>query len=162
MVEYISKSQLLEKIRTRHAAFEQLLAPLSESQMTTPGVNGLWSIKDSIAHLNAWQGVALNRLRAAASGKEPTVPQYFTIDDLNERFYQENKARSLPDVMADYRRTHQEIVEAVEALSEDDLNNPHRYSWWEGEPLWPNIAGNTYEHIDEHVGSIQQWLISNR
>ncbi len=162
MVEHISKSQLLEKIRTCQAEFEQLLAPLSETQMTTAGVNGTWSIKDIIAHLNAWQGVALNRLRAAASGKEPMVPQDFTIDDLNERFYQENKARSLPDVVADFRRTHQEIVEAVEALSEDDLNNPHRYSWWEGEPLWPNIAGNTYEHTYEHIDSIQQWLASNR
>jgi hypothetical protein len=119
-------------------------------------------MKDIIAHLNAWQGVALKRLRAAASGKEPQVPQDVDIDDLNQRFYQENKARLLSDVIADFRRTHQEILEAVEILSDDDLNNPHRYSWWEGEPLWPNIAGNTYEHIDEHVGAIQQWLAGNK
>ncbi len=162
MVEQISKSQLFEKIRNRQAEFEELLAPLSETQMITTGVTGAWSIKDIVAHLNAWQSVLLNRLRAAATGGEPTVPQNYNVDDMNERFYQENKARSLPDVMAEFRYNYQKILEAVALLSEDDLNNPHRYSWWDGEPFWPNIAGDTYEHIDEHIVSIQQWLAGNK
>lgn len=162
MVEQISKSQLFEKIRTKQAEFEELLAPLSETQVITTGVNGAWSIKDIVAHINTWQGVLLNRLYAAASGGEPTVPQNYNVDDLNERFYQENKARELPDVMAEFRHNYQKILEAVALLSEDDLNNLHRYSWWDGEPFWSNIAGDTYEHIDEHIDSIRQWLARNK
>jgi hypothetical protein len=163
MQERMSKSQLLEKIRTRQGELEELLAPLSEAQMTTPGVNGAWSMKDTVAHLTAWQKVALDRLRAAASGGEPQTPKIFDVNDMNERYYQENKARSLSDVMADFRRTHQGVVESVEVLSDDDLNKPDRYSWWwEGEPLWPNIVGNTYGHIDEHIDVIQRWLDINK
>jgi hypothetical protein len=63
MPEPIAKAALLDTIQTGYSQFETLLAPLSEEQMTTPTVNGTWSIKDTIAHLTAWQGYLLNQLQ---------------------------------------------------------------------------------------------------
>ncbi len=37
MTEPMTKASLLEKLRTEHEAFEAVLAPLSEAQITTPG-----------------------------------------------------------------------------------------------------------------------------
>lgn len=56
MSETIEKAALLDNIQEGYKEFEALLAPLSEEQMTVPGVSGRWSVKDTIAHIAAWHG----------------------------------------------------------------------------------------------------------
>jgi len=40
-----NKAELLTHIQAEYDCFEALLASLSEEHMTTPGVNGTWSVK---------------------------------------------------------------------------------------------------------------------
>jgi hypothetical protein len=154
----MDKSTLLNNMHTKQAALDALLSSLSEEQMTTPGVNGKWSIKDILAHMVEWQHVLLKRLHAAISGVEPGIAMDHSIDETNEQFYQKNRDRSLADVQADYKRSYHGILEGVEKLSDEDLNDPHRFSWWDGEQFWKSVAGDTYDHIEEHIGSIRDWL----
>jgi len=67
MGEYIGKAALIDNIRTKQTTMEQALEMLSEQQMTTPGVVGMWSIKDVVAHISACERIALARLQAAAT-----------------------------------------------------------------------------------------------
>jgi hypothetical protein len=160
----MDKATLLDKIRTRQAEFEALLATLNTSQLTTPGVNGDWSIKDILAHLVSWQKRTLAYLDAAARQGKPDIECISSdaeMDNLNARFYAGNKSRPLADVMTDFKNTYAQVVAAVEALSADDLIEPNRFTWLNGDPLWEQVAGNTYEHIDEHIGSIQAWLAAS-
>ncbi|HZR42065.1 MAG TPA: ClbS/DfsB family four-helix bundle protein [Ktedonobacteraceae bacterium] len=158
MTEHMDKTQLLNEIRTSYANFEAVLASLSTEQMITPGVNGTWSIKDNIAHLSTWQRVLLNRLEAVHNNTTPSEELYDeeTVDAVNERFYQQDKPRSLDDVLTEFRSLYQQVVEQVQAISDEDLNRP--LSWREGEPIWPTIVGNTNEHYQEHMQIIQNWL----
>src|SRR5437763_1621810 len=165
MTEHMDKAALLDKIRTRQAEFESVLAPLSQAEMITTGVNGEWSIKDVLAHITAWQKRTIIRLEAAAEGREQTMTPVSNEEEmnaLNEQFYQENKARLLSDVLADWRATHLRMLEAVQVLSDEDLNDPYKFAWNGGNALWQNVAGNTYEHIDEHSGPVEQWLARNQ
>ena len=84
------------------------------------------------------------------------------IDRLNEQFYQQNKSRPLPEVLADSRSTYLQIVETVQTMSDADLADPHRFTWMGGNPLWHLVAGDTYEHYQEHIGPMQQWLAKTR
>jgi hypothetical protein len=47
-------------------------------------------------------------------------------------------------------------------MPEDDLMNPDRFAWSQGEPLWEAIAGDTYEHYHEHIAQIQAWLAKSQ
>jgi hypothetical protein len=162
MSEQMNKAGVLDAMRTGYATLEKTLAPLEEAQMTTPGVNEAWSIKDIIAHITAWQYALLDRLHAAARGVTPTsYASELTdedIDNLNEQFYQQSKSRPLAAVLADFRTTYAQIEEAVGSMSEEDLTGPQRFAWAKGVPLWRYVAGDTYEHYLEHITSIQQWL----
>src|SRR5215472_7326695 len=62
----MNKTDVLDAMRSGYNALEKPLAPLDEAQMTTPGVNGTWSIKDNIAHIVTWQHILRDRLHAAA------------------------------------------------------------------------------------------------
>jgi hypothetical protein len=157
MAEQMDKSKLLNEIRTGYSAFEAVLAPLSAKQMTTPGVNGQWSIKDNIAHLNAWQRRLINMLRATREGVDlPDPTPGLTEEEINEMFYQQNKDRPLAEVQAEFHSTYQQVLQSIQGLSNDELNKP--LSWREGRPIWPWVAGNTYEHYQEHAQIIQDWL----
>ena len=157
----MNKAILLDKIRTRHDEFERVLAPLNETQLTTTGVMGGWSIKDILAHITAWQKRTLHRLEAAKRNEKPAhqpVSNEEEMDRVNAQFYQESKNRPLTEVLSDFRTTHAQMLETVQGMSEEDLFDAQKFAWTEGSPLWQNVAGNTYEHIDEHYGPIQQWL----
>jgi hypothetical protein len=162
MSEQMNKAGVLDAMRTGYAALEKTLAPLDEAQMTTPGVNGTWSIKDNVAHIVTWQRILLDRLHAAARDETPTSygsdPTNEDIDRLNEQFYQQSKPLPLAGVLADFHGTYAQIEEAVQSTSEEDLIDPQRFTWAKGVPLWRYVAGDTYEHYLEHITSIQEWL----
>jgi hypothetical protein len=159
MGQQMDKEKLLDEMQKSYAALEALLTPLSEEQMTTPGVNGVWSIKDNLAHIVAWQQHELDRQRAIREGVELPEPwPGLSVDESNERIYQENKARPLADVRAELRTGHQQLIDTVEAMSNEDLNRP--IAWLNGNAPWEYIAGNTYEHYQEHGQIIRDWLAS--
>ena len=88
------------------------------------------------------------------------MPGLSTEDEINERFYQQNKDRPLADVLATFRTLYQSVLETVEAMSEETLNAP--FPWRkDGNPIWPLIAGNTYGHYQEHGNIIRSWLSSS-
>jgi|SRR5579872_6474464 len=164
MSEYPGKAALIDNIRASQAKMEQVLAPLSEQQMTTPGVAGAWSIKDVVAHVSAWKRVFLARLQAMAKNTTPVFSwapggPTFTeldedddnIDNVNNEFYQHNKDRSLQDVLAEFHTLNGQIVDAIQQLSYDDWS-----AWAKGQQLDEYVG--TPDHTEEHLEGIQAWL----
>ena|SRR5579859_1553601 len=157
MEEHIDKAILLDNMSAAHDALEKTLTPLNEAQMTTPGVNGEWSIKDLLVHLTAWQQRLLAAIRAGEPAISPLDISGEEVNGLNQQFYQENKSRSLNAVLAAFRTASSQLLASVEAMTDEDLIDPQRFSWTGGKPLWQFVAGETYEHILEHIGSIYTW-----
>jgi hypothetical protein len=157
MPESLDKAQELEKMQAGYNAFEALLAPLIETQMTAPDVNDGWSVKDNLAHLSAWHKRVIQLLNATMQGiplPDPTPDM--TTDEVNAQFYQENRGRSLQDVHAEFRVTYQQVCDAVQAISTEDLNKP--LDWLDGRSVGEYIPVNTYEHYQEHTDIIEAWL----
>jgi hypothetical protein len=158
MSETITKTALLDKIQNGYNQFEVLLASLNEEQMTIPAVNDSWTIKDNIAHLTAWQSYLLNQLQGIIDGKKP--PAFMpglSEDEINEGFYEENKEHPLAEVMADFHLSYQRVLADVQSMSEETLNAS--FPWRkDGNAVWGLIAGNTYEHYEEHGNIIRHWL----
>src|SRR6266700_5007098 len=165
MTEQIDKTSILNEMRTNYAALEETLTPLDEAQLTTKGVIPDWSIKDVLAHIASWHHRLLTWLGAAIRNEEPTISGPDNVEDmdaLNAQFYQENKSRPLDEVLADFLTTHQQIMDIVQAMPEDDLMSPQRFAWSQGKPLWHLIAGDTFEHYEEHLAQIQEWLVQSQ
>jgi hypothetical protein len=80
------------------------------------------------------------------------------VDEDNARLIEPYRTQSLQEVLVAIRTAYQQVVAAVEALSETDLFEPCRFPWREGYALWEGIANNTFAHYDEHAGMIAAWL----
>src|SRR5260370_39200685 len=132
MAEQVDKTSMLKEMRTRYAALEEILTTLDKKQYFTEGVIPGWSIKDILAHIASWHHRLLMWLDAAIRNEEPTISGPDSVEEmdaLNAQFYQENKSRPLDEVLTDFRSTHQQIIEIVQAMPEDDLISPHRFAW---------------------------------
>lgn len=162
MSDPTNKAELLARMRKGYADFEALLGPLSDTQLTTPGVNGEWSIKDMLAHLATWQARAAQILEAASRNEKPELDPPIQNDEDMNRFNDErfiaNRSLPLDQAWWDFRASYQRFLRAVEVLSEEDLFNAGRFAWMKGNALGELVAGDSFEHYDEHAPMIEKWL----
>ncbi len=161
MTEQVNKASILTQLSSSYTALEQLLASLDEKDYLRQGVIPGWSIKDIVAHINSWHHRLLTLLNAAIRNEVPSLtgPENVEeLDKLNENFYQENKSLSLNTVLTDFHTSYQHIFDITQAMPEEELINPHKFTWMHGQPIWQSIAGDTYEHYQEHLIQIQEWL----
>jgi hypothetical protein len=162
MEAVLEKAALLDKMEAEYKAFEELLAPLDGWQLTAPSATGEGSVKDVLAHLTAWHSHLLKVLRGAQQGREPAAPIGHLSDEeierLNQRFYEAAKARPLNEVWAAFHATYVQVREAVAALGEEVIGDTRRFPWLHGLALAHYIAGDTFDHYQEHALWIRVWL----
>ena len=140
--------------------FRQLVAPLSEAQMTAPNVQGMWSIKDIVAHVAAWEELMAGWLETVARGETPELPEFdqASLDGLNEQIYLAHRDESLPEVMAAFDGLKAQALASIEAVPEEDLLAPCRLGWMKDDPLWHLVGANTFWHYRPHMEKIEAWL----
>ena len=139
---------------------------MSDSQLTEPGLDGDWSAKDALAHLVFWEGSMLDRIRRAAAGENIERPQRTPeewnsfINQRNAEAYTEARDRSLAEVCAAFATSYQEVLSTLAALTDTQLFAPEGLSANLGYNVGDLIAGDTYEHYQEHGDAIRTWLAS--
>jgi hypothetical protein len=154
----LGKEELLRRIHRSRAALERLVRSLDEVQLKARGPSG-WSTKDHLAHLATWElGIVEllhRRPRFAAMEVEEAVSQGLSEDEINELIYRRRAQRSLQDILDNFYRVHQEMLKVLEAMDDEALLAPYDAYLPEGQtgpqaPVLGWVAGNTYEHFDEH------------
>jgi len=154
------REELIATLESAKAEVEALLAEAGEARLTISGVTGEWSIKDLLAHLTFWEERVVAWAEGIRQGRVPTpsgLSKDQTEDQENATIYEANRDRSLPDVLEGWRRTHREVIEHIRSMSEEELFQ--RKIEWLGEvPFAGALAGNSYEHQQEHAAQIRGWL----
>jgi hypothetical protein len=121
---------------------------------------GEWTFKDLAAHLLGWRERAIDRLEAAAEGRQEPPPRWpadMEDDDLiNDWVQASQRDRSTQDVLDDVDRSYVRLAAAVAALPEDVVRDPGAFEWLGGESL---AETDLFGHLhDEHLPSIRAWL----
>lgn len=166
----VSKKQLLAEMQSEHAAWLALLDEIGEENMTQPEVAGGWSIKDIVAHITGWRRRTVLRFQAALDPTIEMVPPWPAelggldenddVDDINAWIYKTSQDLPLADVLNESREVFQQLVVAASALSEEQLNDPRRFPWLEGQRLTGAlIFGHFHE---EHEPDMRAWLAKVR
>ncbi len=155
----MSKSELITDLQAARARLLDAIDGLGDDVMLRPGVVGIWSVKDTLGHLVAWEAelvTALSRLDQYKR-KPPQIVEIEDIDEWNDEQYHVNARRSLAAVLDDFHGVHKHLVQAIEALDDNTLDDNRRFPWMEGEPLSYLVLENATWHEEEHAESIEQW-----
>lgn len=154
-----TKDELLDAINRQRRILEDVVAGLSREQLTTCGVVDGWTVKDLLAHIVAWERRMVHWVAQYEAGEEPDLPGgWDDIHRLNAESQEENKDRSLDDVLDAFRRSFPKALKVAEAMSEADLLEPGRFPSRGDRPLWILVAANTSWHYQEHREQITAWV----
>lgn len=167
-----TKDEVVERIDRAWHELQATIGAATEDELTRPGPgpglsDGGWSVKDHLAHLAAWERSLLALLtgqdRAAAVGADAGSYRTAGVDSLNEGIYRRTTGLPLAAVLSDLRLGHERLLAALDPLSAAELERPAT----DFEPSDPDapadpvvgwVAGNTYEHYDEHLAAIRALL----
>ena len=153
----MDKTLFISTLRKAREEWEDLLAQVSEEQRLQPGAAGKWSVKDVIAHV-AWgeREIAPVMRTHVLAGSELWN---LSDDERNEIVYQQNRDRSWHEIMNEEQQAYADLLAAAQTLSDEDLNDSHRYKQMPEEWVpWQLYAGNTFNHYQDHMPSIREWL----
>jgi uncharacterized damage-inducible protein DinB len=159
----MNKRDLVGQLQEARAALLRAIDGLSPDAMLRPGVVGLWSVKDVLAHLTAWESelcTALAKLEQAQ-----IVPQIVLIDDIdewNQEHYAEFASRPLDLVLEDFHGVHRMLLRLIDETDERTLTDVRKFRWMEGEPLTYLITENALWHEQEHTEEIAAWRTENQ
>jgi hypothetical protein len=84
-------------------------------------------------------------------------------DAINAHLYRHSKDLPPAAVLSDYRQADQRVLDAIARLTDEDLRRPYSHYQPDEPPYNPSpvigwITGNTYEHVDEHIGWMRTLL----
>jgi len=160
------KTHMLAALREEFDQWENVLASLTETQITTPPKPGELSLKDEIAHLWAWQQRSIARLAAGLNGAEPQMPAWWpdatvtrpdatdaheiTTNRVNALIYETFQDRAWADVYGQWRTAFLHFLDLGEQIPEPALLDASRYGWLNGYSLADVLLGS-YDHHQEHL-----------
>jgi hypothetical protein len=160
----MTKSELLSKLQEKIQQWEAFLAQIGPRRLEQPGVNGLWSMKDMVAHLTGWNRWLVARL-GAAQRSEPEPPPTWPVhlqneEDINAWIYEANRGRSVSEVLGETQQVFQQLLAIIESLPEDvriEVIEPAYYLVWVGDKRFP--IGEFFDHFQEdHEPDVRAWL----
>ena len=134
---------LIDGIRAARAAEHDVLAAIDAGVRDAPATDGDWSPKDVQAHLTAWKGRTVERLRALRVGL--SEPIEVETDEANAVFHAERSGWTWDEVLADADATTDELVAEIQAASDETLGLPR---------ISGTIMGNGSEHTLTHLAPI--------
>lgn len=157
-ITYMSGADLLERVRQDRAEFASLWSGLTVSQMThRPGPQDDWSVKDLIAHITWWENYMIGRIGKIIAGTDSPGTQ--ELDEMNVQIFEDNKERSLDDILSDFDANLQHLETFITGLTDKQINDADAVDYG-GRQLLKFLISDTFGHYGTHrpdlTGYVQQ------
>ena len=160
------KNHILAAMKEQLQDWEELLASLSEQEVTAPSFDLDWSIKDVVAHLWAWQQISAARMEAGLHDREPEYPKWIvnSIENwdedagrVNALTFERYHQKPWTEIQQIWRDGYLRLLELGEAISERNLLDGDRFAWLRGYSL-AAVLISSYEHHQEHLEKLTKWM----
>ena len=145
-----TKQEIYEAIKVERKKLNSALGKLSDDQMEMPGACEKWSVKDILSHLTDWEQRGIRWYRAGLRGEVPKTPDdnfnWRQLPALNHEIYLKHKDLSLEKVCKNYQESFDEMMAAIDGMTEEELFTPEFYKWTGNGLLRDYVNANTASH----------------
>lgn len=149
----MDKSEVSTRLTESRQALLTAIAGLSEEELTGPKVDGIWTVKDLLGHIAAWEGTLLKPLADYAVG-EPFIAQVILDHDAwNAEQAARRSSSSVLELQLELNSIRQDLLEAFEKLSDAQLTKTFLAPWGEKNTILEMLSGLAW-HEEEHTKSI--------
>ncbi|MCX6084793.1 MAG: isochorismatase family protein [Caldiserica bacterium] len=148
-----NRQELLDEAQKEYEALKKKVAEFTPEEMVRPGVIGVWSIKDILAHLLEWQRMFMGWYEAGLRGEKPAVPargyNWSQLPALNQDIYEWCRDAALDDVRSQLEASHRHMLEVAGSLSEEELFTARRHKW--------TGTSNMAAYVNSCTGAHYRW-----
>ena len=142
-----SPEAIIEKIEHSYAQLLRLYRSVPVTVLIEPILSNGWSVKDTLAHIAAWEWRCASLLGEAHQTDLPlkAIPD---VDALNREYYEDRQEWDWDEVEVDFRQAHQAMLMAIRELPPERLKSTI---------VQQTIAEETWEHYAEHLPDLERW-----
>lgn len=144
-----SKSQLISALQAAQNETLQMAQSLSESDRNESGSAEQWAPRDYLAHIGMSRRFLADDLAAARRGETP--PQGDQPDRSNPAVYAVYSHKPWADIQSLLEESHQELIDQLQAFTDEEINDPDHFAWMGGAPIWRRVAGTCFIHTTVHL-----------
>jgi len=140
--------------RSRRATL-LFLSRLPESEISRPRTQGSWSVKDSLAHIAAWEEEGTHRLELIARGRGRRIRFYDdmrAVDRFNARAVGRARTVPLARLLRRLARARRRLIEALCKLPPEALRDPAHEV-----PVVGWLPEFAWTHERSHLREIREW-----
>ncbi len=154
------KDELMLAIDRERTALWNFVRGLTSAQMSLPDSSG-WAPKDNVAHLTEWMKSLMgyhfdHRPWHQVLKVDKALTDAGDFDAINDLLFQRKRKLQPSDVLAEFQETCAELYSRLNALSFEELMQPHFPDDPEKRPLMDWVLSNTSEHFAEHREYIER------
>lgn len=142
----------MERSRRATLAF---VAELPEREVLRRGVVGRWSIKDTLAHIAAWEEEGVGRLNLIARGRGHRIRFYDdmrVVNRFNARAVSTARSVPLPALLHRLARVRRRLIHALRRLPSSALRDPSHEV-----PVVEWLPEFAWTHEQGHLREIKAW-----
>jgi len=152
----VDRQEVLNHLVSARARLLAAIEGLSETEMTTLPISGVWTLRQVLAHIDGWAVWDLEAIRAIQQGSSPDLSAIQDVDVFNNCLVAQRKEWSVDRILAEMQETLTAMQELVRSMSDQHLFDagPFRGPYWENLAEWLQVA---WEHEEEHAAQIQAW-----
>jgi hypothetical protein len=165
---FLDKQEMVAMHEREFESWERMLAGLSTVQRTDPSLPDGLSVKDTLAHLAAWQQRTCARLEADLHGHEPRFLHWpvaledeessDAVDRANAWILEANRNRPWSDIHQEWRNGFLRFLELIRATPAADLRPAGKLAWLAEYELLDADADVYDYHHAEHRVQLAAWI----
>lgn len=130
---------ILQDISKSWLELVKAIRGLNDQQIVKPATVDQWSVKDIMAHITFWESRLIHDIGLLERGEQPAESSDY--ESINQEESTRSREASLDDVRAQFDAMHDQVMGMLEGTSHISREL---------------VAGNTYEHYDEHLADIRK------
>ena len=137
------------------AEYERLrmeIEAVESGRLEAPGACNEWSVKDLLAHLNAWHEMFLGWEVEGRAGRKPEMPApgfgWGDTPALNAAIWERTRDDSWEDVAARLDDSYRRVRSVIESYEDPALFEKRRFAWTGSTSVGSYAVSATSSHYD--------------
>ncbi|MCP4964435.1 MAG: ClbS/DfsB family four-helix bundle protein [bacterium] len=147
-----SQAELLEAMEREYAALWEEVVLCDQADLEAPGACEQWSVKDLLAHLDAWHELLLGWERIGAAGEKPEMPAPgLTWKDtpvLNAQIWERTKDDGWDQIAGRLDHSHTALRKLISSYEAEALFEKKRFKWTGSTSVGAYAVSATSSHYE--------------
>lgn len=122
----MEKQKVIDIFKTCHENLRKLLDSLTPDQMVNEKVTGVWSIKDILAHLSAWNWEQVKEIDNILHDQPTWYKKYQNKegqDDFNKKAVDKRRNRHIDQIIKEWDDSYEYLMKRIEKLTDKQWNH---------------------------------------